>query len=67
MSDILRGNVELAKEMDVREWYAVSDLADFTKDCRDCPMLWSTCSCKNIECIMERGKILWYVLGRYGY
>lgn len=71
MNNIVRGCPELTKNFGVREWHAVGDLNDFTKDCRDCPMastlLWSNCGCKNIECTIERSKILWYVLGRYGY
>lgn len=69
MSDVLRFDSELTKKFGVREWHAISDLTDFTKDCRDCPMcpMASPFYCKNIKCIMERGKILWYVLGRYGY
>ena len=66
MSDILRGDIESAKKMDVREWYVVTDIVDFTKDCKDCPMK-SALDCKNFECIMNRRALLWYVLDRYGY
>lgn len=66
MSDVIRGNIELAKKMDVREWYVATDLVDFTKDCKDCPMK-SALDCKNFECRKINCNTILYVLGRYGY